>query len=244
MVLISPPPRTSPAPRKRAFRQQPVQAPRGTASGAIFLALRKAILDCSLPPGTPMIEKDLCARFEVSRTPVREALIRLAEEKLVMVYPQSGTYVAPIPLASLPEAVIIRKALEHAALSHALAAHTPEGLEALATLLAEQQACAERADRDAFHAADEAFHEAIAQMAHAPGLWRVAQQAKAQIDRCRRLTLPQKGRMDVVIAEHRAIYTALAGKEAAVAHAALEAHLSAVLPDAQTLQLHYPGYFV
>ena len=63
-------------------------------------------------PGSALVEKELTARFGTSRTPVREALIRLKEEGLVEIFPQAGTFVARIPTEAIPEAVFIRQALE------------------------------------------------------------------------------------------------------------------------------------
>lgn len=217
---------------------------RPTAASHVLAHLRQAILAMDLKPGVALSEKDLTERFGVSRTPVREALIRLAEEKLVDIFPQSGTFVSRIPVAALPEAVIIRKALETAALDMALVAADGVGLLELERIIARQEAMAGLSDQDGFHAADEAFHESIASLAGHPGLWRVAQQAKTQIDRCRRLTLPEPGRMGQVISEHRAIVDAMRRRDAAAARAALDKHLSAVLPDAEVIRREHPEYFV
>lgn len=217
---------------------------RPTAASHVLAHLRQAILAMDLKPGVALSEKDLTERFGVSRTPVREALIRLAEEKLVDIFPQSGTFVSRIPVAALPEAVIIRKALETAALDMALVAADGVGLLELERIIARQEAMAGLSDQDGFHAADEAFHESIASLASHPGLWRVAQQAKTQIDRCRRLTLPEPGRMGQVISEHRAIVDAMRRRDAAAARAALDKHLSAVLPDAEVIRREHPEYFV
>jgi GntR family transcriptional regulator, rspAB operon transcriptional repressor len=216
---------------------------RPTAASHIMGDLRQSILGLRLPPGTPLSEKDLTERYNVSRTPVREALIRLAEERLIDVFPQSGTFVSRIPLAALPEAVVIRKALELAALE-LLAGKGEADLGELDRLIARQQAMAGLDDRDGFHTADEAFHEAIASLAGFSGIWRVAQQAKMQIDRCRRLTLPTPGRMDSVIAEHRAITAALHRRDREAARQAMDRHLSAVLPDVVALRQQFPDYFI
>ena len=63
-------------------------------------------------PGEPISEADLAKSYGFSRTPVREAVRKLADEGLVEIFPQSGTFVSRIPLAALPEAIVIRKALE------------------------------------------------------------------------------------------------------------------------------------
>lgn len=240
-------PERADAPREPAATPAGVKAParpqRPTAASQILGALRAAILDMSLPPGAPLAEKELTERFGVSRTPVREALIRLAEEKLVDIFPQSGTFVGRIPLSALPEAVIVRKALEAASLDLALARADAAAFADLERIIARQQAMAGLDDREGFHAADEAFHEMIAAIGGHPGIWRVAQQAKAQIDRCRRLTLPTPGRMQHVIAEHRDILAAMRAGDGPAARAALDRHLSAVLPDAEAIRSRHPDYF-
>lgn len=232
-------------PRIVSERRMPQRLrPRPTAATAIVGDLRRAILDLSLPPGTPLNEKALTERFGMSRTPIREALIRLAEEGLVEIFPQAGTFVGRIPIEGLPEAVIVRQALELAALRFVIDRAEEADFDRLDAIIARQDAFARLDDREGFHASDEAFHEALAAISGHPGLWRVAQQAKSQIDRCRRLTLPVPGRMGIVIAEHRAILAALMARDEQGAEAAMRAHLSAVLPDAETIRARFPDYFV
>jgi DNA-binding GntR family transcriptional regulator len=233
LAQVIPFPETVSAPRRR------------TAAALICDQLRDAIVALRLAPGAPLVEKELTEAFGVSRTPVREALIRLAEEGLVDIRPQSGTFVARIPLASIPEAVIIRQALEGTTV--ALAAEAVAGgaeCSLLDEAIARQEAFAALGDMEAFHGADEAFHEAFAALAGHPGLWRVTRSAKLQIDRCRRLTLPAPGRMLHVIAEHRIIRDAVQAGDAPAARAAMQAHLQAVLPDAAAIAEDHPDFFV
>jgi DNA-binding GntR family transcriptional regulator len=225
----------APAPPRRPVRE--------TAGGRILADLRRRILDLSLTPGQPLSEKALTADYHVSRTPVREALIRLAEEGLVEIAPQSGTFVGRIPEGALAEAVVVRTALETAAVRHAVVRADAGGFDALEWLIARQDALATLGDGEGFHEADEAFHAQLAQSAGHPGLWRVALQAKLQIDRCRRLTLPVPGRMQTVIAEHREILAGLRAGDERRALAAMEHHLRAVLPDAAALKARFPHYF-
>lgn len=217
---------------------------RATAATAIMAELRRSILDLSLPPGAPLIEKQLTEQFGVSRTPVREALIRLSEEGLVEIFPQSGTIVGRIPVDALPEAVVVRQALEAAAVSLAVAKASDEDLDRLDAVIARQQAMASIDDRKGFHAADEAFHEMLAVVGGHRGLWRVVQAAKAQIDRCRLLTLPIPGRMLMAIGEHREVMKALRARDETVALAAMKRHLSVLVPDVAKMRQDYPGYFI
>lgn len=214
-----------------------------TAATAICDTLRNEIVAMTMLPGTPLHEKDLTERFGVSRTPLREALIRLAEEGLVAVKPQSGTAVARIPLGALPEAVVVRQALEGTTVELAALRAVECGVAPLDAIVARQEAFAALDDQTAFHEADEAFHEAIAVLAGHPGIWRLTRGAKMQIDRCRRLTLPVFGRMGSVVAEHRVILGAVRQGDGAAARAAMREHLHAVLPDARSLAASHPDYF-
>jgi DNA-binding GntR family transcriptional regulator len=217
--------------------------PRLTTAAAIFEKLLASIVALEMLPGSPLQEKALAEEFGVSRTPVREALIRLAEAGLVDIFPQSGTFVAPIPVASIPEALIVRKALEGETVEMAARVATSADIATLDGILARQAAFAGLNDTAAFHDADEAFHEAIAQISQHPGIWRIVRPVKVQIDRARRLTLPVPGRMDHVIGEHRVIRDAIAKHDPAAARAAMMQHLDAVILDVRQLAATNPAYF-
>ena len=83
-----------------------------TAANLIYRTLRDDIVAMRMTPGEPINEKAVALKHGMSRTPVREALLRLAGEHLVEIFPQSGTFVTRIPMAALPEAILVRKALE------------------------------------------------------------------------------------------------------------------------------------
>lgn len=221
-----------------------VPAARVTAATAIYRALHADLLSMTLPPGMPLTEKALTERFNVSRTPVREALIRLSEEGLVDIQPQSGTFVSRIPVAQIPEAVIIRKALEGATVERAAANASRYDIAQLDRILTLQRQLAAQDDSAAFLAADESFHEAIAVISGHPGIWNYLKAAKAQIDRARCLTMPALHRMTSVIEEHQIIRNAIASHDAMAAAAAMDRHLSAVIPDVAQLRDQYPNCFV
>lgn len=214
-----------------------------TSAGVIFADLHAAIVALRLTPGTDLHEKAIAARFGVSRTPVREALIRLAEAGLVDIFPQSGTFVSRIPLSAIPEAVIVRKALEGVSVEMAARAARPADIATLDAIIGRQTAFSAIGDADAFHEVDEGFHEAIAAISNHPGIWRVVRPAKVQIDRARRLTLPVPGRMTHVIGEHKVIRDAIAAHDPAAARSAMMEHLSEVIVDIKELVDTYPQYF-
>jgi DNA-binding GntR family transcriptional regulator len=225
-------------------RMKPPGVVRTTAATAVYRELHAAIVSMQLKPGTPLNEKALTERFGISRTPVREALIRLVEDGLVNIYPQSGTFVAPIPTSLIPEAVVIRKALEGATVEKAANCATAEDVARLDEILARQRFLAERQDMNGFHEADETFHETVADIAGYPGIWNYMKPVKVQIDRARRMTLPALGRMQHVIGEHEIIRDAIAAHDATAACDAMKIHLSAVIPDVEQLRDTFPDCFV
>jgi len=217
---------------------------RVTTATVIYDDLYEAIVNMRLVPGTPLQEKALTQQFGVSKTPVREALIRLAEDGLVDIFPQSGTFVSHIPLGSIPEAHVIRLALEDTAIRRMAEIATIADIAQLDAKLASQRMLADLGDIDAFHEADEAFHETIALIAGYPSIWKLLRQVKVQINRARRLTLPVAGRMHQVIGEHVLIRDAIASRDVAAARDAMQTHLNVVIPDLDRLRVAYPNYFV
>lgn len=213
-----------------------------TASSTIYRALREDVVAMRLRPGAPVVEKLIAQRFGVSRTPVREAVLKLAGEGLVDVFPQSGTFVSRIPFDDLPEVLAIRSALESAAASYAAQRATPDDVAALQANIAAQRAVAAD-DHEGFHLLDEAFHALISDTAGYPGIWKLTRQVKVQLDRCRRLIMPQPGRREETLAEHQAVVEAIAAGKPAAAADAMAAHLGRVLNLIGRIQACAPENF-
>ncbi len=215
-----------------------------TAATLVYRELRADIVAMHRRPGDPISEKEIAQAHGLSRTPVREALLRLANEGLVEIFPQSGTIVSRIPIRSLPEAIVIRMALEEAAVRYAAERASEQDLLGIQDNLAWQMRMAEAGDIPGFFEADDAFHALIASASGYPGLWRQAQQVKVQIDRYRRLTLPVPGRIMVVIPEHIAIADAISARNGEAAAAAMRKHLEFLQDTIATLRDLTPDYFV
>ncbi len=213
------------------------------ASAWIYDALRQDILILALKPGDPISEKELAAEFGVSRTPIREAILKLSEEGLVDIFPQSGTFVSRIPIDEFNEAMTVRGALEKTTAALAAQNRGSQDLALLHSIIDRQILANKASDRDEFHSADEDFHRAIASAASFPNIWRLINTVKYQVDRYRRLTLPAPGRMTKVIAEHRAILDAIEAGDPAGATNAMDEHLSSVI-DFANLDHVNPDYII
>jgi len=209
----------------------------------IYADLRAELVSLERLPGEPISEAELAKSYGFSRTPVREAVRKLADEGLIEIFPQSGTFAARIPLAALPETIVIRKALEET--SARLAAERGQRSQIIALLaqLERQREASRAGDRNAFHHADEAFHGAIAEAAGYRGIWTLVEQVKVHVDRYRRLTLPQEGRMTRAIREHAAIAAAIESRDGARAAQAMGLHLDGLLADIPSIRRLNPDYF-
>lgn len=93
--------------------------------------LRDEILNCTLRPGSELREQELAARFEVSKSPVREALLRLEREGLIIVSPRQGYRVSPISLSDAKDMFQLRLVLEEACVSAAIKDASDEDLKRL-----------------------------------------------------------------------------------------------------------------
>jgi DNA-binding GntR family transcriptional regulator len=214
-----------------------------SAARRAYATLRERIVNMELLPGARIVEKDIAAEFGTSRTPVHEAVQRLAEEGLIEVVPRVGTFVARIPLDALDEAMLVRSALETAIVQKAAERADDNGIARLRSILAEQAACIENGDIRGFHRTDEDFHVALAELSGYPGVWPMVSQAKTQIDRFRQLTLPLEGRMDEVMREHNSVVDAVASRDPQQAVQAMRSHLDHVLPILEVTRKLRPEYF-
>src|ERR1700754_3432781 len=97
----------------------------------VYHALKRDILECKLLPNSDLREQLLAQRFVVSKSPVREALLRLEQERLVTVAPRQGYRVAPLSLEDAREMFELRKVLEAACAEAATAGASAETLAGL-----------------------------------------------------------------------------------------------------------------
>src|SRR5215467_3582875 len=149
-----------------------------TAAARIYADLRAEMVSLARRPGEAISEGEIASYYGVSRTPVREAILKLSDEGLVEIFPQSGINVSRIPIAALPEAIVIRRALEQTTARLAAEQATSSQILALRSIVERQREADVAHDRDAFHQADELFHATIAEIAGYPGIWKLILQVQ------------------------------------------------------------------
>lgn len=229
----------------RVFAPSPVQLDRSRyASPQVFEHLRERIIDMRFPPGMSLSRVELAAEFGVSQTPVREALLRLAEERLVDVFPQHATIVRPIDIALAHQAHFLRVAVELEVVAALADAADAVLLNALEQRIADQRTHASRGDHGAFVAADQAFHATMYHAAAVPDLFALVRRQSGHLDRLRYLHVPAPGKMATVIDDHVAIYTAIRDGDARQAQHALRTHLGGTLNHIADIRARYPDYLL
>jgi DNA-binding GntR family transcriptional regulator len=194
----------------------------------VYHALRRRIRELTLPPGAVLRKEEIALEMGVSRAPVSEAIARLADEALVDVFPQHGSFVAPIRAADVRESLLIRTALEVEAIRRVTQMGDAGLMATLEDNLAAQAAALEKGDLALFYDLDEALHAAIFSALKAPRALRLLEAARAPLDRPRRIGLPEVGRPEATLAEHRRLVDAIASGDPEFAAAAMRAHLSMV----------------
>lgn len=211
-------------------------------SDRVYAELESAIRNLVIKPGQVLSETELAAQLNVSRTPLREALSRLADANLVTVIPQVGTRCARIVMGDVEEASFLRQTLEAGAFERAVQDQERD-VSQLRALLQQQWEAFESANRDEFFSADESLHEAIFRMAGFPGVWGIVQRSKIQMDRLRRLYLPEAISTASLIEEHTALVDALERGDVEVGRAVIATHATHVLKRAPELMVAFPDYF-
>ena len=206
----------------------------------LYRILRERIIRNDLTPGVRLSEAEFAVAYSVSRQPVREAFIKLADVGLVDVRPQRGTYVRKISSNAVMDARFVREAIE-ADIVKCLATKRDGVLVAeLREQLEGQRKVTREPER--FMKADERFHRSLAEGAGKSYAWSVVEGLKAQMDRVRFLSLMHFP-TEKLVAQHTAIVDAIDAGDRQRAESALRGHLSEILNDLPAIALERPEFF-
>jgi DNA-binding GntR family transcriptional regulator len=212
-------------------------------SRQVFRELRKAIVTMRLRPGQVISEQEVASLLSVSRQPVREAFIKLAEAGLVTIRPQRGTTVVRISARQVVDAQFVREAVELAVVRKACRGLPAEVLASLRENLGRQHEAAAGGEHARFLELDEAFHRTLALGIGCEYAWRVVEETKAQMDRVRYLSLPHATPLDRLMAQHAAILDAIEARDEGAAEAAMTIHLREILTSLPELGRRFPDLF-
>ncbi|OYU20126.1 MAG: GntR family transcriptional regulator [Rhodobacteraceae bacterium PARR1] len=226
-----------------AARLVPLDQFQGSLGQRVYHSLRSAILTLSYRPGEVIRKPEICERLGVSRSPVADAVARLASDGLVDVVPQAGTFVARLSMTDIREGAFIREAIEVAAAELVATQITDDQLRELRRNLMIQEALLADGDQQGFMELDGQMHEMILSFTGFPRLPQVSQTAWLNVHRARQLILPVQGRLATTLAEHRAILAALEARDPVAARHAVQQHLRQLLTYLHPLERERPDLF-
>ncbi|GLL10316.1 GntR family transcriptional regulator [Pseudonocardia halophobica] len=226
---MSPVPQTSALPATSAHaRPDPASDGPAPAADRAYALTKELVLTGELPGGHLFSEGDIAARLGVSRTPVREAFLRLQAEDLLTLIPKRGAVVVPVPPGEAEDVLDAREAVETAAVRRLLRRpeQVPAAVAELRAALEVQRGHAERGDLHAFAEADEAFHRTLV----AAGRNALTMRFYATLaDRQRRMSVhalgPVPEELPRVLREHEDLIGVVEAQDEAAFAAALRAHL-------------------
>ncbi|WP_349294581.1 GntR family transcriptional regulator [Baekduia alba] len=209
----------------------------------VYEAIRDGILDLTLEPGQSLSEKEISLLVGVSRTPVREAFIRLAREGLVRVWAQTGTFVSKIDIAQVEEGRFVREALECAAIEDAARKVTDADLDELDRLLTAQRGAQGDSLLRDFFEFDEEFHRTLIAISGHPLIWEISREIRVHVGRLRRLSLPAASDLMRLVDQHAGIVEALRARDASRARKEMRRHLGEVSRVLPVLAEMHPDFF-
>ncbi|GAE36362.1 GntR family transcriptional regulator [Halalkalibacter akibai] len=209
----------------------------------VYNVLRENIISLKLEPGLSISEKEISEKLQVSRTPVREAFVKLVQDELLEVYPQRGSFVALIDLNHVEEARFIREHLEKAAIGLACKTFSPEHLNRLEFNIHMQKRCVEIKDYKKFFELDEEFHETISEGCGKKRIWGIIQQMNVHLNRVRMLSLTEQHNWEVILRQHEEMIEAIKDQNVKRAKKVIREHLTLVNDNQSQLKKAFPTYF-
>lgn len=215
-----------------------------TIAYRVFEALKLAIVQLQLQPGNLLSEAEVAKQLGVSRQPVREAFIKLAEVGLVEIRPQRGTFVVLISRREVENARFMREAVEVAIVRKACIGASDNDIADFKDIIERQKQVGDAGDLAGFLRLDEALHHAIAKSVDCEHAWRVLDNLKVQMDRVRFLSVPMATPVATLIEQHSAIVQAIALHRPDEAEDAMRLHLSEILKSLPKIAAAHAEMFV
>ncbi len=215
-----------------------------SVQSAVYTALRNNIMSLQLKPGTTMSTQKVAEKLNVSRTPVREAFIRLQRDGLLDIFPQKETSVSRIDFSKVEQERFIRESLESANTELFVKKVSKQDINELELNLEQQRATVHGCDYNTLLQLDNAFHEYMFKVTGQLAAWETIQATSNHYARIRLITVWNKDIMMETILQHQKILSAIQDQSVDYAKIYMKAHLHRLENQVQQLLEDYPDYFV
>ena len=214
-----------------------------SASQQIHDALRQRIVSLELAPGQGLSRTEIADYYGVSQTPVRDAMLKLEEEGLLFIFPQSKTEVTKINVDQARETQFMRLALELEVTRRLVKSSPRQALETARKVLSMQEAVQAAGDLGRFAQLDKLFHFALCDAAGVANLWRIIDSHSGHIDRLRHLNLPDPGKPASILHYHRQILGNIEAGDTTAVETMVREHLSGTLATVDQIIARHEDYF-
>ncbi len=215
-----------------------------TVLGAVYDELKRSIITLRLVPGTVISTQEIAKKLNVSRTPVREAFLRLQSEDLVEIIPQKETIVSRIDLRRVEQERFLRETLEVAAIPGFLNHCTPEVIERLRmNMKLQEESCRSKA-YVLFIEQDNDFHRQIFEVADQHLSWNVIINNNGHYNRIRTLTVQDEQTLEASMRQHERMIEMMEQRKETELCEELIKHVRKLNVEKDALLQLYPEYFV
>lgn len=215
---------------------------RESAHDYAYRVIRYNIIELTLAPGVSVSEKSLCEQLQISRTPVREALLDLSRQRLVDIVPQRGTTISLIDPQMVLEGHFLRALVEEAVVRLVCSLIDEHSFHQLESNLLMQEYHAGHNELDEFILLDNEFHKTLFRICKKEATYGIVSEFQAHLDRGRKLSL-QFVKINDLVQDHRGVLEAIDAGDADRAALEMKHHLSHVLSDQQQLMERFPQFF-
>lgn len=212
----------------------------------VYRCLKQDILDLKLKPGQLLKEAELCERFQVSRTPVRDALRMLQEQGFVLAVPYKGIYVTLLSLSNIKQMIYMRVAVETMVLRDFLDMVTPMMMEDIRYLIRKQKALILESDfkPEQFYRLDAQMHALWFEATKKTKLWEILQEQQLHYTRFRMLDFVTETDFTRIIKEHEEMFALIEKKDIKALEQALKDHLYFSMKRMRhQIDVEYKDYF-
>jgi DNA-binding GntR family transcriptional regulator len=198
---------------------------------SVYLKLRQEIVTATLPPGYVLREAELAARFGVSKTPLREAFVRLEKDGFVQIAPYRSAVVAGYSRQDLREIYEVRELLEGLCAREAAVNIATEDLAALSRIVRDSAAALDEGDTKRLAALLDEFDVLLYAQSKNSRITAMLDNIRDHVTRIGRLTVAIPGRLGTSVQEHQAIYEAIVQRDGQRAETLMRQHILSVMAD-------------
>lgn len=218
---------------------------KGNTTLNTYNAIRQSIINLNLIPGTAISENEISQAYHVSRTPVREAFIKLERERLLIILPQRGSFVSKISVSKSIEEQFLRETVEMAVFQEYMSSPSREGYNQLSACLEKQKELLISKDYKTLSKYDDLFHEVFFNQTDNTFSGDILKTNLVNYQRLRVLSVKDEENVaSANVEQHEMLLDAIFAQNIEAATKVYLSHLRKVFAQIEDMRKTYPDYFV